>query len=128
VAGDEPNPPPITPEDQNSSQPPPEAPEQPITIVHAPATPASPDIVENAAPAEAAPAKQCVEPAPREPVYALVALRDGWVYAAVAYWVEGDTLHYITTNGDHNQVSLKLVDRKISARLNQTLQIVFILP
>jgi hypothetical protein len=47
-----------------------------------------------------------------------IALKDSRVYTAVAYWVQGETLHYITPGGIHNQVSLDLVDRKLSARLN----------
>jgi hypothetical protein len=45
-------------------------------------------------------------------------MKDHWVYAAIAYWVQGQTLHYVTPGGDHNQVSLALVDRQMSARLN----------
>lgn len=47
-----------------------------------------------------------------------IALKDSRVYTAVAYWVQGETLHYITPNGSHNQVSLDLVDRNLSSRLN----------
>ena len=35
--------------------------------------------------------------------------RDGTVRAAIAYWVDGDTLHYVTTEGSHNRASLDLV-------------------
>ena len=37
----------------------------------------------------------------------------------MAYWVEGDTLHYFTTGATHNQVSLSLVDRDLTQRLNE---------
>lgn len=47
-----------------------------------------------------------------------IAMKDGWVYTASDYWVEGGTLHYITTQGKHDQVSLDFVDRQTSARLN----------
>ena len=47
-----------------------------------------------------------------------IALKDHRVYTAVAYWVQGQTLHYVTAEGSHNQVSLPLVDRQMSARLN----------
>lgn len=59
-------------------------------------------------------------PEPAEPQRStlFIALRDGWVYTASDYWVESGTLHYITTQGKHNQVSLDLVDRQTSARLN----------
>jgi hypothetical protein len=56
-------------------------------------------------------------PEPQEPMY-FIALKDGWVYTTSEYWVEKGTLHYITTHGKHNQVSLDLVDRQTSAKLN----------
>lgn len=58
-------------------------------------------------------------PAPKDdPPSFYIALNDGWVYLARAYWVENDTLHYLTGNGRHNQVSLALVNRDVSIRLN----------
>jgi hypothetical protein len=48
----------------------------------------------------------------------LIAFKDHTVYSAVAYWVEGDTLHYFTSGATHNQVSLSLVDRELTQRLN----------
>src|SRR5579872_4194801 len=41
----------------------------------------------------------------------LIAFKDHTIYAALAYWVEGETLHYVTNQNTHNQVSLDLVDR-----------------
>ena len=52
------------------------------------------------------------------PTVYLIALRDGTVYSAYAYWLEGDTLHYITTRHSHNRASLSLVDEALSAQLN----------
>lgn len=63
-----------------------------------------------------------------EPVMFLIALKDNSIYTASAYWVEGDTLHYITTRGEHNQVSLDLVDRETSAKLNRGRKAEFRLP
>ncbi len=57
-----------------------------------------------------------------------IALKDSSVYTAVAYWVEDGTLHYITPQGRHNQVSLDLVDRQTSARLNEGRKVEFRLP
>jgi len=37
----------------------------------------------------------------------------------VAYWVDGDTLHYFTSGNTHNQVSLSLIDRDLTQRLNK---------
>jgi hypothetical protein len=58
------------------------------------------------------------EPPPINPVRFFIALKDHWVYVAIAYWVQSGTLHYVTPRGSHNQVSLDLVDRKISKKLN----------
>jgi hypothetical protein len=49
----------------------------------------------------------------------LFAFKDHSIYSAVAYWVDGDTLHYFTNGNTHNQVSLSLLDRDLTERLNQ---------
>ncbi len=59
------------------------------------------------------------ETAPAEPAHYYIALKDHHVYLAVAYWVEGDTLHYFLPGNTHNQVSLSLVDRDLMRRLNR---------
>src|SRR5262249_6103347 len=64
---------------------------------------------------------------PDNPTY-LIALKDHTIYAAVGYWVQGDTLHYLTGGNTHNQVSLDLVDRELSARLNGERGVDFLLP
>jgi len=51
--------------------------------------------------------------------YYLIAYKDHTIYSAVAYYVEGDTLHYFTSGNVHNQVSLSLVDRQLTAQLNR---------
>lgn len=51
--------------------------------------------------------------------YYLLAFKDHSIYSAVGYWVDGDTLHYITTGNVHNQVSLSLVDRDLTVQLNK---------
>ncbi len=51
--------------------------------------------------------------------YYLLAFKDSSVYSAFAYWVEGDTLHYVTSDRIHNQASLNLVDRELTERLNR---------
>jgi len=33
--------------------------------------------------------------------------------------VDGDTLHYFTSGSTHNQVSLSLIDRDLTERLNR---------
>ena len=61
------------------------------------------------------------------PTY-LIAFTDHTIYAAVAYWLEGNTLHYVTNQNTHNQVSLDLVDRELSNRLNRERSVDFRLP
>jgi hypothetical protein len=49
----------------------------------------------------------------------LIALKDHTVYAAIAYWIDGDTVHYFTAGNVHNQTSLSLIDRDLTDRLNK---------
>lgn len=49
----------------------------------------------------------------------LIAFKDHSIYSAFAYWVEGDTLHYVTAQRVHNQASLSLVDRDLTDKLNR---------
>lgn len=58
----------------------------------------------------------------------LIALKDHTIFPAVAYWVEGDTLNYITVQGSRNSVSLDLVDRDFSAQINKERKVEFGLP
>jgi hypothetical protein len=58
----------------------------------------------------------------------LLAFKDHTIYSAVAYWADGDTLHYFTTGNVHNQASLSLIDRNLTDRLNRELGIDFKLP
>jgi hypothetical protein len=66
-------------------------------------------------------------PANENPTY-LIAFKDHTIYAALAYWLEGSTLHYVTNQNTHNQVSLDLVDRELSDRLNRERNVDFRLP
>ena len=66
-------------------------------------------------------------PAP-EPESYLIAFKDRTIYSAVAFWVDGDTLHYFTSGNMHNQVSLSLVDKELTERLNKELGIDLRLP
>jgi len=100
------------------------APQQPNVIVVYPQTqqPAPYDRSAGyaAQPPEAGLTQPYVEPDPAtEPAHYLIAFKDHTIYSAIAYWVEGDTLHYFTTGNTHNQVSLTLVDRDLTERLNR---------
>jgi hypothetical protein len=54
-----------------------------------------------------------------EPAHYLLAFKDRSIYSAVAYWVDGDTIHYFTAGNTHNQASVSLVDRDLTKRLNE---------
>jgi hypothetical protein len=58
----------------------------------------------------------------------LIAFKDHTIYSAVAYWADGDTLHYFTSGNTHNQVSISLIDRPLTERLNKEMGIDFKLP
>jgi len=58
----------------------------------------------------------------------LIAMKDHTIFPAVAYWVEGDTLNYITVQGVKNSASLDLVDREFSKQINKERKIDFGLP
>jgi hypothetical protein len=54
-----------------------------------------------------------------EPSHYLIAFKDRSIYSAVAYWVDGDTIHYFTSGNTHNQASVSLIDRALTRRLNE---------
>ena len=58
----------------------------------------------------------------------LIAMKDHTIYPALAYWVEDNTLNYITTQGVRNSASLDAVDRDFSKQLNNERHIDFALP
>lgn len=58
----------------------------------------------------------------------LIAFKDHSVVQALGYWMEGSNLHYVTVDHDLNQVSLDLIDRDLSQRLNNERNIEFRLP
>ena len=80
------------------------------------------------------PARNEAPPAARQqtqndqPTVFLVAMKDHSIFAGVAYWVEGDTLNYVTAQGSHNRVTLDLVDREFTKQLNDERHVEFALP
>lgn len=62
------------------------------------------------------------------PTLYLLAFKDHSVLAALAYWVEGDMLKYVTKDGKPNSASLSLVDRDLSRQMNKQLNVDFNLP
>jgi hypothetical protein len=97
----------------------------------APTQPAPPVVViytsQPAPPVEIAhPSLQVFEPAAEQPAaetpsadFYLFAFKDHSIYSAVAYWVDGDTLHYFTTGDTHKQAPLSTLDRDLTERLNR---------
>jgi len=70
---------------------------------------------------------QASRPADQQVMF-LIAMNDHTIYPAIAYWVEGDTLSYITVQGVKNSVSLDLVDREFSKQINKERKVEFGLP
>jgi len=102
-------------------------PQQPVTPVvinynYGSAPPPAPDQAAGRAP-ENAPDDNSPGPS-----HYLIAFKDHTIYAATAYWVDGDTLHYFTEGNVHNQASLALVDREFTERLNKEAGLVVRLP
>jgi hypothetical protein len=60
--------------------------------------------------------------------YYLIAYKDRSIYSALAYWIEGDTLHYVTTQNTHNQASLSLIDVDQTYKLNTDRSVPFSIP
>ena len=58
----------------------------------------------------------------------LIALKDGTIVAAIGYWVEGETLSYVTRDGTINRVSIDRVDGDFSVKLNAERKLDFKLP
>jgi len=100
-----------------------------VTVVMPPQQPVTPVVINynyGSAPPPAGPAvdqggdrAQAAGDDTTEPSHYLIAFKDHTIYAATAYWVDGDTLHYFTAGNVHNQASLALVDRDFTERLNK---------
>lgn len=67
------------------------------------------------------------EEAPRGPLIYLLATRQGPIWAAVAYWVEGETLHFVTPQHERKSILLGDLDREMSERLNRERRVEFTL-
>jgi hypothetical protein len=58
------------------------------------------------------------------PVY-LIAFNDHVIRAAAAYWVAGNTLHYVTLDHQEHQAAMDSVDRAMSDQLNRERRVQF---
>jgi hypothetical protein len=63
-----------------------------------------------------------------QPTIFLIAMRDHSIRPVIAYWVQGDALHYVSVEGVLDQVGLALVDRDFSKQLNAERNVPFALP
>lgn len=63
-----------------------------------------------------------------QPTIYLIALKDHTVVQALGYWMEGSTLHYVSAEHTLNQISIDLVDRDLSQRLNDERGLEFRIP
>jgi hypothetical protein len=55
----------------------------------------------------------------------LIAYKNHTIYTALAYWMEGGTFNYVTTENKHNQASLDLIDLDLTKSLNQSRNVPF---
>ncbi len=63
-----------------------------------------------------------------QPTIFLIAMQDHAIIPVIAYWVQGETLHYISLKGEPHQVSAEQVDRDFSKQLNRERNVPFALP
>jgi hypothetical protein len=63
-----------------------------------------------------------------QPSVYLIALKDHTIYAAIGYWTEDQTLHYITQENVHNRIGMDQVDRAFTKQLNDERHIDMRLP
>jgi hypothetical protein len=75
-----------------------------------------------------APQYSTVPQQPRGETIYLIAFKDHRITAVKAYWAEGDTLHYVTREGEHKQAPFDSIDRTFSEQLNRDRHVAFQLP
>lgn len=110
----------VAPVQQTVAAPPPQGPASPIIInIGVPTAPPAPAGPPESYQPPAQQQSQQEDTSAAEPSHYLIAFKDHTIYSAVAYWVDGATLHYFTSGNVHNQVSLSLVDRELTERLNK---------
>jgi hypothetical protein len=62
------------------------------------------------------------------PILYLIAFRDKNIRAAMTYWVEDGTLHYLDTDHTEQHAPLTSVDRDLSVQLNHERRVPFNIP
>lgn len=79
-------------------------------------------------PSATAPRPAAPAPSPEEAERAtitLLAFEDSSVIAALGYWMEDDTLHYVTKNFEKKSTPLKSLDKALSEQLNKERNVEF---
>jgi hypothetical protein len=102
-----------------------------VSVVYPPAQAVAPIVITQYIPRREPPSvvreyrsDQSVELESKPALY-LIAFKDGVIRASVAYWIDKDSLHYITRNREHRQASLDSVDREFTLRLNRERGVAF---
>jgi hypothetical protein len=68
------------------------------------------------------------QPEPPPENYYLIAYKNHTVYPALSYWIDGQTLHYVTTDNAENQASMAFIDVAQTTKLNSDRAVPFIAP
>jgi hypothetical protein len=89
----------------------------PVTVYEAPARPEIREYPETSSPERN-----------EKPIYLIAFKGQSNIRAAQAYWVTGDTLHFVTLQGEQRQAPVNSIDRALTSRLNRDRQIDFRLP
>ncbi len=99
------------------------APPPPVVVneYYAPPAPARPQIRDYSAGGYGTQPGPLPQPqaAAKRPEYWLIAFPNGTVTLAVAYWTEGDMLHYVTRNKEQRRIPLSSIDRDLTEQLNR---------
>jgi hypothetical protein len=88
----------------------------PVTVIsdYAPPTP----VIISIPPTQPAPQREMEPRTEAEPLF-LIAMRDDSIQIAVAYWIDGGTLHYVTRQKKTQQVALDRIDLELTIQLNR---------
>ncbi len=112
-------------------------PQAPITVVQqqSPIVSVNPNYVPDTAKplmreyfAESKPYEAKEVKAANAPSVTLIAFKDGSLVQAVAYWYEGDTLHYVKPDHKVEKAALAIVDKESSERFNRERGLSFKMP
>jgi hypothetical protein len=89
----------------------------PINVYEAPAQPTIREYPETSSPERN-----------EKPIYLIAFKGQSNIRVAQAYWVAGDTLHFVTFQGEQKQAAVTSIDRALTLRLNHERHVDFLLP